>query len=51
MKLTRVLVKYYMKDEKKASNAYAKLKLKRLSNDEKRYFKFFKGLLKKNKTI
>lgn len=47
MKLTRKLVKYYMKDEKKASREYAKLKLKRLSKDEKRHYKFFKALLKK----
>jgi hypothetical protein len=49
MKLTTKKAKYFMKDEKKASQTYKKLKLKKLSKNEKRHFKFFKKFLKSKK--
>jgi len=49
MKLTTKRAKYFMKDEKKASRVYKKLKLNKLSKDEKRHFKFFKTFLKHRK--
>lgn len=47
MKLTKAKAKYFMKDEKKASKQYKKLKLKKLSADEKNHYKFFKKFLKR----
>jgi hypothetical protein len=49
MKLTKVKAKYFMKDEKKASKQYKKLKLKKISNDEKSHYAFFKKFLKTKK--
>jgi rubrerythrin len=49
MKLTTKKAKYFMKDEKKASKVYKKLKLKKLSKDEKGHYKFFKKFLKLRK--
>lgn len=49
MKLTKKLAKYYLKDENKASKEYKKLKLKKMSQDEKRHYKYFKKFLSKNK--
>lgn len=49
MKLTKGKAKYFMKDEKKASKVYKKLKLKKLSKDEKSHYKFFKNFLKMKK--
>jgi hypothetical protein len=46
MKLTKAKAKYFMKDEKKASKQYKKLKLKKLSRDEKNHYRFFKKFLK-----
>lgn len=37
-------IKYYEKDEKKASNEYKKYGFSRLSKDEKRHYNFFKKL-------
>ncbi len=47
MKLTKKMAKYFKKDELKASKEYKKLKLKKLSKDEKSHYKFFKKFLKK----
>ena len=49
MKLTLKKAKYFMKDEKKASKVYKKLKLKKLSKDEKGHYKFFKKFVKSKK--
>ena len=46
-KLTCKKIKYFMKDEKKASRGYGKLRLPRLAKDEKRHHDFFKKLSKK----
>jgi hypothetical protein len=50
-KLTEAKVKYFIKDEKKATKEYRKYGLTNLSNDEAGHRGYLEGLLKASKKL